>query len=111
MQGQPSSQQKTLLLDMKVRWGSTLAMLRCGHDLKSVSCETPGICVLLIHILKYVNDFVYELGHEESNHAKRAKIDALKLTEDEWTEVSSFIDLLKVLSPPFMSHRWAYHKI
>lgn len=45
---------------------------------------------------KFVNSFVYEIGREESDFNKRAKIDALKLSDEEWTNVESFIDLLKV---------------
>ena len=39
---------------------------------------------------------MYEIGREETDFNKRAKIDALKLSNDEWTKVESFIDLLKV---------------
>ena len=39
---------------------------------------------------------MYELGREETDHRARAKIDSLKLTEDEWKKVENFIDLLKV---------------
>ena len=45
---------------------------------------------------KYVDEFVYELGRDETDHRARAKIDSLKLTEDEWKQVENFIDLLKV---------------
>jgi len=100
MQGQPTSQQKTLLLDMKVRWGSTLAMLRRANDLKSVSIRLLLPIFMFNDYLsfKFVNDFVYELGRDKSDHTKRAKIDSLKLSDDEWSQVSNFIDLLKVSS-------------
>jgi hypothetical protein len=42
---------------------------------------------------KFVDEFVYELGREEPDHWARAKIDALKLTED----VVEAIEFLKAL--------------
>ena len=39
---------------------------------------------------------MYEIGREETDFNKRAKIDALKLSDEEWTRVENFIDLLKV---------------
>ena len=37
LQGEPLASQKTLLLDMKVRWSSTLKMLKRGSDLRPVN--------------------------------------------------------------------------
>ena len=38
---------------------------------------------------------MYEIGREELDFNKRAKIDALKLSNEEWSHVESFTDLLK----------------
>ena len=40
--------------------------------------------------------FVYEIGQQEDDLSKRVKIDALKLTDEEWARVSLFCDLLSV---------------
>ncbi|KAG1875394.1 hypothetical protein DFJ58DRAFT_721226 [Suillus subalutaceus] len=42
----------------------------------------------------YVDTFVYELGLHEANLTKRAKIDQLKLHEDEWARIALFTSLL-----------------
>lgn len=67
-----------LLLDMKVRWSSTYIMLRRALKLKG-----------------FVDEFVYILSKEEPNKEKRRKIDDLELSEEEWTEVELFCNLLK----------------
>ena len=36
------------------------------------------------------------MRREESNLQKRAKIDALKMTDDEWTRIKYLIELLEV---------------
>ncbi|RDB14951.1 putative AC transposase [Hypsizygus marmoreus] len=66
-----------LLIDMVVRWSSTYIMLKRAEVLQ-----------------KFVDTFVYEIGLEEPDLQKRAKLDALKLTPDEWKRVKKFIDLL-----------------
>jgi len=43
-----------------------------------------------------VDEFVYELGREETDHWTREKIDVLKLIKDEWSRAEVFIDLLRV---------------
>jgi len=43
-----------------------------------------------------VDIFVYEMGLQEPNLSKRAKIDYLQLTADEWICVGKFADLLSV---------------
>ena len=43
-----------------------------------------------------VNTFVYEIGQREDDLSKWAKIDALKLTDEEWARVGLFCDLLSV---------------
>jgi len=46
----------------------------------------------------YVDTFIYELGLRESNLSKRAKIDELRLSSDEWDRVTLFTSLLVVRS-------------
>jgi hypothetical protein len=46
--------------------------------------------------MKAVDVFVYELGVKTEDLAKRQKIDALKLTKDEWRRVRAFRSLLSV---------------
>ncbi|KAG6863764.1 hypothetical protein C0993_010432, partial [Termitomyces sp. T159_Od127] len=66
-----------LILDMKVRWSSTFQML----DRADKNQE-------------HVDTFVEELHWEETDPSKYDKIQALKLTKDEWTWVHLFTDLL-----------------
>ena len=40
--------------------------------------------------------FVYEIGQQEDDLSKRVKIDALKLTDEEWVRVSLFCNLLSM---------------
>jgi hypothetical protein len=42
------------------------------------------------------NTFVYEMGLQEPDLSKRAKIDYLKLSSIEWSRVGQFADLLSV---------------
>jgi hypothetical protein len=46
--------------------------------------------------MQHVNVFVYEMGLQERDLDKRAKIDYLRLTPAEWTCVGQFADLLSV---------------
>jgi hypothetical protein len=51
----------------------------------------------LIHpYLQCVDTFVYEMGLQELDLSKRAKIDYLKLSSNEWSRVGQFADLLSV---------------
>ena len=45
---------------------------------------------------QHVDVFVYEMGLQERDLAKRAKIDYLRLTSEEWIRVGQFADLLSV---------------
>ena len=45
---------------------------------------------------QFVDTFVYEIGREEKDLAKRQKIDDLRLSDDEWARVQLFNDLLAV---------------
>jgi hypothetical protein len=75
----PSPVVSQLLLDMPVRWSSTYVMLDRAEKKR-----------------QYVDTFIYELGLRESNLSKRAKIDDLKLSSDEWNRVKLFTSLLAV---------------
>jgi len=77
----PSPVVSQLLLDMPVQWSSTYVMLDQAEK------KRP-----------YVNTFIYELGLHESNLSKRAKIDELRLSSDEWDRVTLFTSLLAVRS-------------
>jgi hypothetical protein len=46
--------------------------------------------------LQCVNDFINGLYWDEKDQAKRYKIRDLKLTDDEWARVSTFLSLLSV---------------
>lgn len=73
------SQPTQLLIDMKVRWSSTYIMLNHAEMNK-----------------EHVDTFVYEMGRQECDLARRAKIDFLQLSNVEWTHVGQFADLLSV---------------
>jgi hypothetical protein len=64
---------------MKVRWSSTYVML-CRAESRRAA----------------INEFIVELGANETNPGKRLKITALRLHDDEWTRVRLFCNLLQV---------------
>ncbi|THU82732.1 hypothetical protein K435DRAFT_690979, partial [Dendrothele bispora CBS 962.96] len=66
-----------LLLDMVVRWSSTYKMIHRAESLK-----------------EHINTFIYELALEERDLDKRRKMDALRLTPEEWNQVDVLIDIL-----------------
>jgi len=68
---------KQLLIDMPVCWSSTYMMLDRAEKHKQL-----------------VDIFVYEIGRDEKDLVKRAKLDNLKLTEEEWGRAKLFLDLL-----------------
>lgn len=49
-----------------------------------------------ISFFQAINQFVYELGLREKNLEKRRKLDHLVLTDEEWTRVGLFCNLLGV---------------
>ena len=51
-------------------------------------------------MIQHVDVFVYEMGLQERDLTKHAKIDYLRLTSVEWTHVSQFADLLSVSQFP-----------
>jgi hypothetical protein len=57
---------------------------------------------------EHVDTFVYEMGRQERDLAKRAKIDFLQLSTVEWARVGQFADLLSVRSFLFFSVLAAY---
>ena len=63
-----------------IKKGASLPILSCNYTKNS----------------QFVNEFVYEIAREEMNLEKQAKIDGLKLTDDEWKWVKVFLDLLSV---------------
>jgi hypothetical protein len=76
-----------LLLDMKVHWSSTYVMINRAESSR-----------------QHVDVFMYEMGLQERDLAKRAKIDYLRLTSAEWMRVGQFADLLSVCSL-YTSHK------
>lgn len=54
--------------------------------------------------IQHVDVFVYEMGLQEPDLTKRAKIDCLRLSPEEWERVGKFADLLSV-GLVFISHR------
>ncbi|KAJ2911647.1 hypothetical protein MD484_g8767, partial [Candolleomyces efflorescens] len=68
----------TLILDMKVRWSSTFAMLQRAYDLR-----------------EFINDFVYKISQEEPTAEKQRELLELRVSEDEWTRVKEFLKVLK----------------
>ncbi|KAF8811677.1 hypothetical protein BYT27DRAFT_7252554 [Phlegmacium glaucopus] len=69
LQEQKHEKPLQLLIDMKVHWGSTLAMLNRA-DIKQ----------------EFINEFVFELRRKETNTEKRRKLGDLALTEEEWDQ-------------------------
>jgi hypothetical protein len=71
--------------------------------------NTPPHLVVLTDLpLQHVDTFVYEMGCQEQNLSKRAKINFLQLTSAEWTQVGQFADLLSyadVAQQAFSSNR------
>ena len=95
-----------LLLDMKVRWGSTYIMLHRADTRKEVSFFPLVPQHFLQYISQAVNDFVYQIGGQEKNHEKRRKIQDLQLSESEWERVGLFCDLLSVRHSSFINYQF-----
>ncbi|THU95849.1 hypothetical protein K435DRAFT_859114 [Dendrothele bispora CBS 962.96] len=68
-----------LLLDMVVRWSSTYKMIHRAE---------------LSSLKEHINTFIYELALEERDLDKHRKMDALRLTPEEWNQVDVLIDIL-----------------
>jgi hypothetical protein len=86
-----------LVLDMKVRWSSTLHMLHRAQQNKRVSnyfyiyfsCSRS-------YILQHIDTFINDLRWDEADTSKQDKIRALKLKPEEWDRVDTFLGLLTV---------------
>ena len=89
---------------MKVRWGSTLAMLNRADLKQDVSHDPLSFVLLVTHdLLQFVDEFVFELRRKETNTEKRRKLGDLALTEEEWDRVRLFCNLLQVFECLFVS--------
>lgn len=84
---------------MPVRWSSTYGMLHRAVTLREVSrkyhCSNINVNWLGF---QSVDTFVSHMARDESDRAKRAKLDALQLSDGEWERVNLFLSLLKVWS-------------
>ena len=82
---------------MKVRWGSTLAMLNRAETKRDVSRHVFSFLLAVTdRSLQFVDQFVLELRRREKNTEKRRKLADLALTEEEWDRVRLFCNLLQV---------------
>jgi hypothetical protein len=54
------------------------------------------VSLLISTFAQHVDTFVYEMGLQEPDLGRRAKIDYLKLSLNEWSHVGQFADLLSV---------------
>lgn len=84
---------------MPVRWSSTYLMLDRAEKLKDVSGFTKFASRLsdfvdLVFVIKDVDTFVHEMAGAEKDREKRAKLQDLQLTDEEWTRVSMLLGLL-----------------
>lgn len=68
-----------LILNMRVRWSSTLAMLEQAYALR-----------------EFINHFIFKMSSKESNAKKRRKLEDLQMTLEEWKRVANIIHILKV---------------
>jgi hypothetical protein len=85
-----------LILDMKVCWSSTYLMLDRAEQKKEVSTSLTITLHTCLYISQCVNDFIDELYWDEKDQAKRYKIHNLKLMDDEWARVATFLGLLSM---------------
>src|SRR5271156_5080959 len=88
-----------LLLDMKVRWGSTYVMLMRAEERKEVrliSAFRLQIQSMRLYSLQETAQFVYQLSMKETNHEKHLKLGNLTLSPEEWTRVRYLTNLLEV---------------
>jgi hypothetical protein len=92
---------RQLLIDMPVRWSSTYFMTSRTESMSGVSELLSCRCVSTEH-KQIINTFVYEIGRDEKDLAKREKIDNLRLDDEEWDELKLFNDLLAVSPAPFL---------
>ena len=82
---------------MKVRWGSTYAMLNRAETKREVSQLPLTLEYHISHaLLQCCDEFVYALRRKETSAEKRRKIGDLALSEEEWNRVRLFCNLLQV---------------
>ena len=80
---------------MKVRWSSTYVMLYCAHSRWQVSLIVSFLS-LFSWLQQQVDEFIYGLGLKEGHVDKWRKISALVLSEEEWTRIHLFCNVLQV---------------
>lgn len=86
-----------LLIDMKIRWGSTHAMIKRALSCRLVSTFlTCNVNRKTDTSLQSVDTFIYEMGCLEESLEKCRKIDGLHLSAAEWGRVQLFEKLLLV---------------
>ena len=85
IQEQKNENPLQLLIDMKVHWGSTLAMLNRAETKRDVSCHPLSFSLTVTHrSLQFVDQFILELRRREMNTEKCRKLADMALTEEEW---------------------------
>ncbi|THH12688.1 hypothetical protein EUX98_g9792 [Antrodiella citrinella] len=77
VQEKASQKPLQLLLDMKVHWSSTFAMIHRAVTLR-----------------EHVDVFVYEIAREEKDRTKCTALDNLQLVDEEWDRATIFLQLL-----------------
>jgi hypothetical protein len=90
---------KQLILDMPVRWSSTYGMLHHAVMLQTVKCHYSKINKHSTDrrlAFQSVDTFVSHMARDEPDRTKRAKLDDLQLSREEWDRVKLFLSLLKV---------------
>lgn len=55
-------------------------------------------------LLKSLDDFFYELSRKETNAEKHCRLGDLTLTEEEWSQVQLFCNLLQVCISSCSAH-------
>ena len=96
---------------MKVRWGSTYAMLNRAETKREVSQLplTLEYNIAQAHaLLQCCDEFVFALRRKETSAEKRRKLGDLALSEEEWNQVRLFCNLLQVI---YISIRSSHHRI
>lgn len=88
-----------LILDMKVRWSSTFAMLQRAYDLRDVSTSLVSSSILYTHLRLHsqlLNKFVVQIASEETSTEKQQALLKLQVSEAEWERVAEVLRILKV---------------
>lgn len=96
-----------LPLDMPICWSSTF--LLAGSGLKNWE-----VCFIYLwsyiayktYLLQSIHFFIFELANDERDDAKQAKIEALKMSSQEWTNLKEFYDVLQVWIDLVFPYSW-----